>query len=124
MSTIGGGAAYADASHFIHGAVHLSLRSSTPSYAGYKVAFTADNMPASRHGSGHHSSPSFKADFHLPLQTSDKATSAGGYGPGGSPVSRTMLFERLRGSVSEIYDPRGVLNFRYYMNANAQGLNE
>ena len=66
MSTNGGGTAYADASSFINGALHLSLRSRTPSYTGYKIAFTSDNMPQVRHGSGHHSSPSFKADFHFP----------------------------------------------------------
>ena len=64
VSTSGG--AYADASRFIGGALLLTLRSRTPTYAGYKVAFTAAGMPPARHGGGHHSSPSFKADLALP----------------------------------------------------------
>lgn len=63
MSTHGG--AFADVSAFFEGgALHLSLRSDTPAYAGFKAAFWAshmDRLPGQRHGT-----PAFKADFAAP----------------------------------------------------------
>ena len=54
-----------DASAFVSGgALHLMLRSSTPSYQGFKVGFSSLHTPAPagfRHGS-----PAFKAGFVLP----------------------------------------------------------
>lgn len=56
---------YADASAFIDGSLYLELRSTTPSYAGYKIAFSAKNTTRPRPGM-HHAAPSFKADFTVP----------------------------------------------------------
>jgi len=55
---------FADASAFIDGALYLSVRTSTPSYKGYKVAFSAKNVTRPRPGM-HHAGPSFKADFSI-----------------------------------------------------------
>ena len=55
-----------DASAFAAtGGLHLSLRSSTASYAGFKVGFSSLNMP-SPGGGRRHGSPAFKASFALP----------------------------------------------------------
>lgn len=70
ISTARGGS-YANASAFADGALHLTLRSPTPAYTGFKVAFTAQHMPDTRRGHGHHSSPSFKADFAAPPAAAD-----------------------------------------------------
>jgi len=57
--------AFADASAHAGGALLLSLRTRTPGYAGFKVAFSAERMPSAR-GAFRHGSPSFKADFRAP----------------------------------------------------------
>jgi len=57
--------AFADASAHAGGALLLSLRTRTPGYTGFKVAFSAEHMP-SAHGAFRHGSPSFKADFRVP----------------------------------------------------------
>jgi len=65
MSSAGGPPLFPDASPFFEGgAMHLLLRSSTPAYAGYKVAFSAEGMlrqPGQSHGT-----PEFKADLVVP----------------------------------------------------------
>ena len=54
---------FADASQYIDGALYLTVRSSTPSYRGFKVAFGAKGAKRPRPGM-HHAPPSFKADFN------------------------------------------------------------
>lgn len=70
IETSGGAFAFAAGGAYLGGALHLTLRSSTPSYAGFKVAFTASGMGSGGiFGallSGRHSAPSFKADVRLP----------------------------------------------------------
>lgn len=56
---------FPDASGFIGGALYLEARSTTPDYAGFKVAFTAKNTTRPRPGM-HHAGPSFKSDFVVP----------------------------------------------------------
>tara|TARA_B110000046_G_C12758258_1_gene299719 strand:+ start:154 stop:591 length:438 start_codon:yes stop_codon:yes gene_type:complete len=62
MSAVG---SFADASPFFHGgALYVTLRSSTQTYAGFKVDFSAAGMhpsPGQRHGV-----PAFKAGVTLP----------------------------------------------------------
>ena len=59
-----------DASAFASdGALHLSLRSSSPSYQGFKLGFSSLHMPSPpgmRHGT-----PAFKAGFALPAAAAD-----------------------------------------------------
>jgi hypothetical protein len=55
---------FPDVSQFIAGSLYLEVRSSTPAYKGYKVAFSAKNVTRPRPGM-HHAGPSFKADFSL-----------------------------------------------------------
>ena len=59
---------FADASAFINGNLYIEARSTTASYAGYKVAFSAKNTTRPRPGM-HHAAPSFKADFMVPAGT-------------------------------------------------------
>merc|ERR1719183_1705957 len=53
---------FADVSAFIDGALYLRVRSTTPGYSGFKVAFGAKNATRPRPGM-HHAPPSFKAGF-------------------------------------------------------------
>lgn len=55
---------FADASAFIDGGLLLSVRSSTPEYKGFRVAFAAKNVTRPRPGM-HHAPPSFKAGFEV-----------------------------------------------------------
>ena len=56
---------FADASPFFHGgALHVTLRSSTPTYAGFKLDFQAAGMH--RHPGQRHGTPAFKAALSLP----------------------------------------------------------
>ena len=57
--------AFPDASHYIDGALYLVVQSTTPSYTGYKVEFSAKNVTRPRPGP-HHAAPSFKANFTVP----------------------------------------------------------
>lgn len=58
---------FADASSCIDGALLIEVRSSTPQYEGFKVAFGAKNATRPRPGRGvHHAPPSFKAPFRVP----------------------------------------------------------
>lgn len=59
--------AFPDASAHAEGALLLTLRTSTPGYAGFKVAFSSAHMPAPS-GTARHGSPSFKADFRAPAE--------------------------------------------------------
>lgn len=56
---------FADASQFIDGALYLEVETTTPEYAGFKVAFGAKNAVRPP-GGMHHSSPTFKAGFNIP----------------------------------------------------------
>jgi len=56
---------FPDASSFIGGALHVEVRSTTPDYDGFKIAFAAKNTTRPRPGM-HHAAPSFKADFRVP----------------------------------------------------------
>ena len=64
ISTVSG--QFADASAWINGGLHLTLKSSTPAYAGFKVDFTSDNMPVPQ--GFRHGYPAFKAAFTLPAE--------------------------------------------------------
>ena len=55
------GGAYPDASAYLGGALHVTFSSSTPGYAGFKVAFTAPGIARRRWGPG-----SFMADLAPP----------------------------------------------------------
>ena len=55
---------FPDVSHFISGSLYLEVRSTTPTYAGFKVAFSAKNVTRPRKGM-HHAGPSFKANFSI-----------------------------------------------------------
>ena len=59
---------FPDASKYIDGALYLVVQSSTPTYAGYKVEFSAKNVTRPRPGP-HHAAPSFKANFNVPATT-------------------------------------------------------
>lgn len=59
---------YADASAYIGGALLLKVRTTTPTYAGFKVAFSAKNVTRPS-GGQHHGAPSFKSDFMIPAST-------------------------------------------------------
>ena len=69
LATVGGifhpAPKFADASRFIDGALLIEVRSSTPAYEGFKVAFGAKNATRPRPGF-HHAPPSFKAPFRVP----------------------------------------------------------
>lgn len=52
---------FPDVSKHLSGALHLRVRTTTPQYAGFKVAFGADG--ASRPTPSRHGGASFKADF-------------------------------------------------------------
>lgn len=67
---------FADVSAFIDGSLYLEVKSSTPSYTGFKVGFTAKNVTRPRPGM-HHAGPSFKSDFMVPasaVESSDGFT--------------------------------------------------
>lgn len=53
---------FPDASHWIDGAMHLAVKTSTPGYKGFKIAFGAVGAKAPTY---HHGTPSFKADFEV-----------------------------------------------------------
>eukprot|EP00729_Bicosta_minor_P010897 gene10897-11651_t len=53
---------FPDCSHWINGAIHLTVRTSTPTYKGFKLAFGAQGAKAPTF---HHGTPSFKSDFFL-----------------------------------------------------------
>ena len=58
---------FEDASAYINGALHLLVRTTTPSYKGFKVAFSGKNM--TKPHPAHHPGPdvpSMKADFTVP----------------------------------------------------------
>ena len=57
---------FADASAFIDGSLYLTLKSSTPSYKGFKVDFGAKNLTRPSGNAMHHSSASLKANFEVP----------------------------------------------------------
>lgn len=56
---------FQDVSRFIDGSLYLEVKSSSPAYSGFKVAFSAKNVTRPRPGM-HHAGPSFKADFAVP----------------------------------------------------------
>lgn len=58
-------AKFADASAFIHGSLYLTLKSSTPTYKGFKVDFSAKNLTRPS-GSLSHGGASLKANFEVP----------------------------------------------------------
>lgn len=62
MGTRGG--TFPDASRWIDGGLHLTLRSSSPAYRGFKIDFSSRNMPAPQ--GFRHGYPAFKAGFELP----------------------------------------------------------
>jgi len=53
-----------DASAYTNGAIQLIVRTTTPSYKGYKFAFSA--IGAKRHHDGHELLGSYKSDFTVP----------------------------------------------------------
>jgi len=57
---------FADASAFIDGSLYLTLKSSTPSYKGFKVDFGAKNLTRPSGNAMHHSGASLKANFEVP----------------------------------------------------------
>ena len=78
-----GAPALPDASAFADGgALHLTLRSSTPRYAGFKVGFSSDHMRTTP--GVHHGSPTFKADLTLPPPPSSSSSAAPGAATGAS----------------------------------------
>lgn len=58
-------AKFADASAFIHGSLYLTLKSSTPTYTGFKVDFGAKNLTRPS-GSLSHGGSSLKANIEIP----------------------------------------------------------
>ena len=54
---------FPDVSAMFTGALHIRAKTSTPSYAGYKIAFGADG--ATRPTPSRHGGATFKADFQL-----------------------------------------------------------
>lgn len=61
---------FANASAFIEGALQLTVRSSTPEYRGFKVAWAGGSMPAKAQG-WRHEELTFKASFSLPTKARD-----------------------------------------------------
>lgn len=60
---------FPDASPFLSGGLHLTVRSATPAYRGFKASFTARGMV--RQPGQFHGVPSFKADFAVPAPSDD-----------------------------------------------------
>ena len=58
-------AKFADASAFIHGSLYLTLKSSTPTYTGFKVDFGAKNLTRPS-GSLSHGGAALKANIEIP----------------------------------------------------------
>lgn len=64
---------FPDASAWIDGGLHLTVRSTTTGYKGFKVDFSSDGMPVPQ--GFRHGYPAFKAAFQLPaLASSDFVT--------------------------------------------------
>jgi len=63
-------AKFADASAFIDGSLYLTVKSSTPTYKGFKVDFGAKNLTRPP-GSMSHGGASLKANFQLPAAAAD-----------------------------------------------------